>query len=60
MSIRCEIIDMRYEINAISNLHTEILILKSILKYSGAYIGGVYLFPFRTEKSSPPEPMVLQ
>ncbi len=30
------------------------------LKYSGAYIGGVHLFPFRTEKLSPPEPMVLQ
>lgn len=29
-------------------------------KYSGAYIGGVHLFPFRTEKLSPPEPMVLQ
>ena len=27
---------------------------------SGAYIGGVHLFPFRTEKLSPPEPMVLQ
>ena len=25
----------------------------------GAYIGGVHLFPFRTEKLSPPEPMVL-
>ena len=29
-------------------------------RYLGAYIGGVHLFPFRTEKLSPPEPMVLQ
>ena len=29
-------------------------------RYSGAYIGGVHLFPFRTEKLSPPEPMVLR
>jgi hypothetical protein len=28
-------------------------------KSLGAYIGGVHLFPFRTEKLSPPEPMVL-
>jgi hypothetical protein len=28
--------------------------------YLGAYIGGVHLFPFRTEKLSPPEPMVLR
>ena len=31
-----------------------------LLRNSGAYIGGVHLFPFRTEKLSPPEPMVLQ
>ena len=28
-------------------------------KYSGAYIGGVHLFPFRTEKLSPIAQMVL-
>ncbi|SJN28394.1 hypothetical protein FM120_06000 [Sphingobacterium faecium PCAi_F2.5] len=32
------------------------LLIQNIL---GVYIGGVYLFPFRTEQSSPPEPMVL-
>jgi hypothetical protein len=26
----------------------------------GGYSGGVHLFPFRTEKLSPPWPMVLQ
>ena len=30
-----------------------------IKKYSGAYIGGVHLFPFRTEKLSLLGPMVL-
>jgi hypothetical protein len=29
------------------------------LKYYGDYAGGVHLFPFRTEKLSPPWPMVL-
>ena len=33
---------------------------KTIQRALGAYIGGVHLFPFRTEKLSPPEPMVLQ
>ena len=37
-------------------LDTRYLLLS---KSSGAYIGGVHLFPFRTEKLSPPEPMVL-
>jgi hypothetical protein len=32
----------------------------TLKRNSGAYIGGVHLFPFRTEKLSPPEPMVLQ
>ena len=30
-----------------------------LTKTLGAYIGGVHLFPFRTEQLSPPEPMVL-
>jgi hypothetical protein len=35
---------------------------KKLIRYRhlGAYIGGVHLFPFRTEKLSPPEPMVLR
>ena len=51
-------LDMRFEI-AVKHLYTHIFILTS-KKYSGAYIGGVHLFPFRTEKLSPPEPMVLR
>ncbi len=33
--------------------------LQPVMIYGG-YSGGVHLFPFRTEKLSPPWPMVLQ